>query len=168
MIKPLNKQFFCVAFVAFALSVAALPVQSATIEDLVKRSGLYYETTSDTPFTGEVLGRDSGFFVNGLKSRRWTYRYPSGQIKNTGHYQDGRKQGAWLGYYANGQVFYEGSYLGGVKEGLWVSFYDDGELFYRGYYKDGKEDGRWVAFNPDGSVWAYRTGQFSDGLKIAD
>lgn len=135
-------------------------------DDLIRKNGLFYESWSDVPFTGEITGIDRGAFKDGLRHGRWVQGHENGQVKSEGDYENGLKQGQWIGYYKNGQIFYEGAYVDGIKDGLWVSFYDDGKIFYRGQYKKGKEDGAWLGFNPDGTPWPYRTGIYKDGVRV--
>ena len=99
-----------------------------TLNDLVKREGLFYKEFSDIPFTGEITG------------------------KNQGSIKDGYQEGEWVSYWSNGQLMSKGEYKDGKEEGEQFFYYDTGELFYKGEYKDGKKVGEWVVYNRDGTL----------------
>jgi hypothetical protein len=42
-----------------------------TINDLVKRDGLYYKKFTEIPFTGKITGRKNGSFKNGKEHGPW-------------------------------------------------------------------------------------------------
>ncbi|HSG02580.1 MAG TPA: hypothetical protein VLA39_02535 [Marinobacterium sp.] len=151
---------------AFIFFILTLPVHGQTLDDLIKREGIYYEESSNVPFSGVIKGRDRGAFTNGFKEGLWLYHHENGSLSHKGHYKNGKRDGVWEGYYANGQLFYKGEFREGVKVGKWESYYDNRKTFYKGEYRDGREEGIWVGFNPDGSVWEYRTGMFKNGVKI--
>ena len=46
------------------VSLLSSPSWSETMDDLVERDGLYYKKFTNTPFTGEVSGIQSGGFKN--------------------------------------------------------------------------------------------------------
>ena len=89
-----------------------------TIDDLVKRDGLYYKEFTDVPFTGEISDKTT-----------------------QGTFRNGEKEGPSVEYQDNGQLSYEGTYKDGKKEGPWVLYDDDGQLLSKGTYKDGKKVG---------------------------
>ena len=119
-------------------------VLSETMNDLVKREGIYYQKFSVVPFSGVTTGNEQGTFKNG------------------------KKEGAWVGYWDNGQLFYKGNYKNGKAEGAWVSYWDDGQLRAKGNWNKDKKEGTWVGYNTDGTVWKEMTGIFKDGVKISD
>lgn len=141
---------------------------SETLDDLIKRDGLYYKELSNVPFNGEVQGQAQGLFKGGSRAGLWKYYYENGQLRQKGMYTNGKKEGYWESFYRNGQLFYKGEYKNGKKVGLWESYYENETLFYKGEYKAGKEEGEWISFNPDGTVWEYKTGFFKNGHKISD
>ena len=148
------------------LAVVSIPSFSETMENLVLRDGLYYQLSSEQPFSGEITGKNQGSFKDGLRHGVWVHFHDNGEVKSRGGFQDGLKHGSWIGFYENGQLFYKGRYVEGKKYGLWVSYYDDETLFYQGSFEDGKETGLWKGFNPDGTPWPYRTGVFINGEKL--
>ena len=126
------------------ISLLSPPSWSVTIDDLVKREGIYYEKFIDVPFTGEVTGVEQGSFKNG------------------------EREGAWVGYWSDGQLFFKGSYKNGKEEGAWVGYHKNGRLEYKGIYKNGSIEGPWVWYESDGSVFKFLTGTFKYGVKISD
>jgi hypothetical protein len=126
------------------ISLLSSPSWSVTIDDLVKREGLYYKQFTDVPFTGKITGGQQVSFKNGLAD------------------------GAWVTYYENGQLFFKGSYKNGKKEGAWVRYYDNGQLFYKGNFKNGKKEGAWVRNHSDGTLSKTLTGTYKNGKRISD
>ena len=124
-------------------------VLSETIDDLVKRDGLYYKKYSDVPFNGEVTGRSQGIFENG------------------------KRVGPWVTYHDNGQLQFKGTYKDGKKHGPWVQYFDmtqDGKgiLFSKGTYKDGKREGFWIYNNDFGKLRKDIAGTYKNDKKISD
>ena len=44
-------------------------------DNLVEKSGLYYEKDSDVPFSGEVTGKAEGNLKNGIPEGEWIEYY---------------------------------------------------------------------------------------------
>ena len=106
-----------ITFFTVLLCLSASVVWSKTIDDLVKRNGIYFKKFSEVPFTGEVTGKVQGSFKNG------------------------KQEGSWIGYYDNGQLNYKGNYKNGNQDGYWVWYYNDGTLTkgWSGTFKNGKK-----------------------------
>ena len=66
------KKLTSIIFILF-LSLLSSPSwsETLTIDDLVERDNLYYKKFSDDPFTGEVIGKKKGKFINGKKEGTW-------------------------------------------------------------------------------------------------
>ena len=167
-------------------------VMGETMDDLVKRDGLYYKKFSDTPFTGKVAGRHNGkinngkwdgpfviYHQNGQLSAKgdykkgepegpWVTYYSNGQLWLKGTYQNGDQEGPWVEYHKNGQLSYKGDYKNGQKNGSWVNYWSNGQLFFKGDYKNYKREGRWVGYYKDGTIKKEWTGTFKNGKKISD
>ena len=126
------------------ISLLSSPSWSATIDDLVKREGLWYEKFTDVPFTGEVTGETQGSIKNGVKD------------------------GAWVSYNENGGLNYKGKWKNGRLDGAWVGYWDNGQLRFKGNYKNNKKEGARVSYNKDGTVDKGNTGTYKDGVKISD
>lgn len=123
----------------------SFPSFGLTLDDLVKRDGLYYEKFTDVPFSGEI---DEGL--------------------GRGELKDGKREGPWVNYYDDGQLDNKGVYENGRKEGPWVSYWSNGQLSYKGVFKNGRKEGPWVSYNKDGNAYKEGTGTFKDGVKIGD
>ena len=169
-------------------------VKSETVKfwDLVERKGLYYQKSSDVPFTGTSTGKEQwkikkgkiegpwviyhdngqlwykGTFKDGNEEGPWVEYHDNGQLGEKGNYKDGKKDGPWVSYHENGQLRYKEILKDGKPDGPHVSYYDNGQLEYKGTYKDGKEDGPWVSFKSDGTVNKKWTGTYKNGKKISD
>ena len=162
-----------------------------SMDDLVKRDGLYYKKFTHVPFTGKTTGRKQVSFKNGKKHGLWVVYYRDGQLSEKGTYKNGKKDGLWVDYsWDNGQLGSKGQYIDGKRDGLWETYHDNGQLQTKGYYKDGKKDGLWEYFhengqlfskghlkdgkrdglweyfNEDGTVWERITGTYKNGEKI--
>tara|TARA_Y100000588_G_C13997864_1_gene814334 strand:+ start:541 stop:870 length:330 start_codon:yes stop_codon:yes gene_type:complete len=84
-----------------------------TMDDLVKRQGLYYKKDTDVPFTGKVTGQEQGKIRNGKVDGSWVYYWKNGQLWGKGTYKD---DGPWIFYHNTGNVdkFLTGTYKNGV------------------------------------------------------
>ncbi len=144
-------------------------VMGETLDDLVKRNGLYFKKFSDTPFTGKTSGQIQGSFKNGKKVGAWVSYWFNGQLISKGNYKNGEKDGAWVGYWiTNGQLMSKGNYKNGEREGAWVYYRSTGQLWQKGNYKNGEREGAWVVYHEYGTVNNKETGTFKNGLKISD
>ena len=59
-----------IVLITFLVSIFSSPSWSETIEDLVERGGLYYKKFTETPFSGEISGKENGKFKKGKKEGR--------------------------------------------------------------------------------------------------
>ena len=79
-----------------------------TMDDLVKRDGLYYKKFTDVPFTGNITGKtDQGIIRNGKKEGPWVYYHDNGQLDDKGTYNDGKHDGPWVSYSSDGSEVVE-------------------------------------------------------------
>jgi len=166
---------------------------SESMDDLVKRGGLYYKKFTDVPFTGKLdEGVQRGAFKNGVRDGPWVGYHDNGQLGFRGAYKDGEPEGPWVEYHDNGQLFHKGEWKSGKREKPWVKYHYNGQLLYRGEYKNGEQEGPWVAYHDNGQLWfkgafkngkhegpfvTYhkdgtkdedRSGTFRDGVKVSD
>ena len=159
--------------------------ETFTIDDLVKRDGLYYEKFTDVPFTGNISGKTKGKIENGKADGPWRDYYKNGQLNSKGNYKAGNMDGDWVIFYETGQLLSIGSYKDGKKDNLWQGFdtkdqllwitfytdgeedgpsekYEDGQLIEQGLYTGGKKDGLWVTYYNNGQLKTkgnYRNGK---------
>ena len=133
--------------------LVALPTWSETMEDLVKRDGIYYKKFTDEPFTGEVKDRaDNGKFKNGQKEGFWVAYWNNGQLRQKGDFRGGKKDGFWISYHENGQLWNKGEWRNGSREGPWITYFDDGRLYFKGDYRKGDPEGPWITYYRDGRL----------------
>ncbi len=92
-------------------------VLSETIDELVKRDGLYYKKNSDVPFSGQITGQYQGSYKNGKAEGPWVFYYPNGKLYSKGTYKNALQNGPWITYYKDGTVNPEetGTYKNGKK-----------------------------------------------------
>ena len=141
---------------------------SETIDDLVKRDGLFYKKFTQVPFTGKITGKKTGSFKNGKKDDSWIAYYDNGQLNYKGDFKNGKREGSWISYWDNGHLGYKGDFKNGNEEGFWINHYDNGQLWMKGNYKNGKREGSWVWYHKGGTIWKLVTGTYKDGKKISD
>ena len=65
---------------SLVLTVLLLPALALgeTMDDLVKRDGLFYKKFTVVPFTGKITGVAQGAFRNGRKEGPWVRYLPDG------------------------------------------------------------------------------------------
>ena len=88
--------------------------ETVSMDDLVERNDLYYKKFTDTPFTGEVSGKNNGKINNG--------KINDGKIKN------GKQEGLWKIYHENGQLNIKQTYKDGKLYVLFEAYYHNGQL----------------------------------------
>ena len=138
-----------------------------TMDDLVKRDGIYYKKFTDVPFTGKVKGKTQGSLKNGKRYGAWVRYYGNGQLQWKGTYKDGKEDGVWVRYMSNGQLYMKRTYKNGKRDGPLVIYHTDkGQLASKGTYKDDKKHGPWVYYNMDGTVIEGFTGTYKNGVKV--
>ena len=103
-----------------------------TMDDLVKRDGLYYKEFTDVPFTGKTTGATQGTIRNGKREGIWVEYHDNGQLRSKGTLKDGKWDGPWVQYHDNGQLRSKGTYKGGEKEDDWVYYSSDGSVVETG------------------------------------
>jgi antitoxin component YwqK of YwqJK toxin-antitoxin module len=150
------------------ISLLSSPSWSQTMDDLVRREGIFYQKFTNIPFTGKVTGKDQGSFKNGKREGYWISYHENGQLWYEGKYKSGKQEGASVGYHDNGELFYKGNYKNFKQEGAWVIYHENGQLESKGTWKNDKKEGAWVGYNKDGTVDKGNTGTFKDGVKISD
>lgn len=164
--------------VTVLLCLFASVAWSETMDDLVKRNGVYYKKFSNIPFSGTVksiVDRKwefthlflkekrliKGKIEKGMKVGLWeTYIAESehtksmgneevGQLVESGNYKNGNKDGIWL-IYSGTFLSQKIPYKNGKKEGKGLGYYEDGNLKYELNFKNNKKEGVEKYFYPSG------------------
>ena len=156
--------------IAFALLVLAPTLSwSESMEDLVLRDGLFYERSSNTPFTGKLDDtRRQGSIVDGKQEGPWVAYWKNGQLSSKGVYKSGKQTGSWFYYYDNGNLWSQESWREGKQDGLWITYWDNGQLRSKGNYINGKQEGRWVSYWKTGEISEWESGIFKNGERIGE
>ena len=123
-----------------------------TVDELVRRDGLFYKKFSNEPFTGDIKGKSIGSIKNGKRIDNWEDYHNNGQLHISKTFVDGKEHGLWVGYHENGRLWGRGKINMGSEVGLWEFFYENGNLEKRGHYKQGRETGIWEWFSKDGKL----------------
>jgi antitoxin component YwqK of YwqJK toxin-antitoxin module len=126
-----------------------------TMNDLVKRDGLYYKKFSTVPFTGKTTGQRQRTFKDGKNLAEWNGVYVryhgNGQLESKGTYKDSKKDGPWVYYHKNGKLSQKGTFNDGKKDGPFVA-YDNGRLAEKGTYKNDKKNGPYLTYHGNGQL----------------
>jgi antitoxin component YwqK of YwqJK toxin-antitoxin module len=162
------KKFFLMLGVTVLLCISASAVWSETMDDLVKRDGLYYKKFNNVPFTGKVEGKSQGSFKNGKRNGYWFEYHKNGYLKSNGEFRKGKKIGSWVKYYINKQLKSKGKFNNGEKEGQRFKYYSNGQLKSKGYFTNSKKKGFWEWYNLDGTINAKKYGMYKNDKKISD
>ena len=75
----------------FLLSPTVVMSETVKYEDLVKTKGLYYQKSSDVPFTGTITGKSKGKIKKGKLDGPWVKYYKNGELSYKGTSKDGKK-----------------------------------------------------------------------------
>ena len=119
--------------ILFFLSAPSL---GESMDDLVKRGGLYYKKFTDVPFTGEIKeGWHRGSLKDGLQEGFWESDHVSGGLASKIEYKNGRQEGVKILYFPNGQLRNQSNWKDGKKHGKGVESLPDG-FKYEGDWKD--------------------------------
>jgi antitoxin component YwqK of YwqJK toxin-antitoxin module len=151
-------------------------VYGETMDDLVKREGIFYKKFTDVPFTGKVTGKIQGSFKNGKEHGPWVTYY-KGKLSSKGTYKNGVKVGLLTVYHEDGKLFYKGTLKDGKKNGPWISYHNNGQLRSKGTFRDGKKEGPWVFYKKDGTkrftrnaagslIFDEGSGTYKNGVKV--
>ena len=142
---------------------------SESMENLVLRDGLFYERSSNSPYTGVLDDKRSrGSVIDGKQEGPWVAYWKNGTISSKGHYKKGKQDGSWLYYFDNGNVWSEESWKDGKHEGTWITYWDNGKLRSKGDYINGKQEGPWVSYWKSGEVSEWESGTFKDGERVSE
>ncbi|MDC6458143.1 toxin-antitoxin system YwqK family antitoxin [Alphaproteobacteria bacterium] len=163
-----NMKKLSVLFLIFTVMLPSIS-WGLSMDDLVKRDGLWYKKFTDIPFTGKIdEGIDRGSINNGKAQGSWVIYFGDGQLKRKVNFKDGNLHGSYVSYHDNGQLFLKGNYENGKQEGYWERYYPNGQSSDKGVFKNSKKEGYWEGFLKDGTVWRDDTGTFKNGVKVSD
>ena len=71
--------------------------------DLDIRQNIYYEKSTEVPFTGKVTGKEVGSLENGKMNGCWKRYYKNGQLSDKGKYKAAKIHGLWEEYDGAGE-----------------------------------------------------------------
>ena len=117
---------------------------AASFDDLVERDGVYYQKSSQVPYTGQIDGIEKGLIRNG------------------------KKEGLWTTFFSDGRALSKAHFKNGILNGHFESYQSNGDVRAIGNYKDGKRSGDWVTYQSSGEVWQTLSGTFMDGVKVGN
>jgi len=88
--------------------------------------------------------KESGNFVEDMKSGNWKFFYETGELKQEGIYLRNKPTSVWKWYFKTGELKKEEEYAGGKRNGLSIQYDITGKKVAEGMYVDGKEHGQWT------------------------
>lgn len=88
---------------------------SETLDDLVKRDGVYYKKFTSVPFTGKVTGQVQGTIINGRRHGSWVTYYTNGRPNEKITYVNGELHGPYVWYNEDGTIEGEGRWVNGKR-----------------------------------------------------
>ena len=172
--REVYKKFFLMLGFTVLLCLSASIVWGETLDDLIKRDGIYYKKFKDVPYTGKIKGKGligvyQGSFKGGKMDGEWLYYRDDGNLWRKEFYAIGTKTEYWKEFSPNGNLRNHGHYKNDKRDGLWEQyFYNSTKLNFKGSFKDGKKEGKWIIFDEAGKVRKEYTGIFKNGEKVSD
>ena len=186
------KKFFLMLGVTVLLCLSASVVWSESMDDLVKRNGVYYKKFSNIPFSGMVKGIVDhkwefshmfpkekrlviGELQKGLKIGLWEYYIAEseltklvksnsvGQLSKSGNYKIGKKDGVWTRYSKKGFLWEEITYKNDQKDGPFYGYHENGNISSKFIFKNDKMHGYYQSFYPSGGL--KETLNYKNGLE---
>ena len=118
----------CTLILTFLLSLVSFAIFGMDFNDLVYREGLYYEKSTDSPFTGKVRGLSEGLIREGKQEGPWIEFHRKRKLYLKGNYENGKRNGSWTAYWSSGQLVHQAIFKNGVREGNWNDYINDGNV----------------------------------------
>ncbi len=115
-------------------------------------------------YTNEGILLASGMLdENEKKQGKWSFYFPTGELKNQGDYTENKRVGEWSFYFENGKIEQKGEYKAGLLTGKWIWYYDSGELWREENFEKGKLSGDFVEYFKNKEI--VTKGKYIDGEK---
>ncbi|MEL0138268.1 MAG: hypothetical protein VW806_12415 [Halieaceae bacterium] len=136
-----------------ALSLTASAAFATSMDDLVKREGLYYKKFTDTPFTGLVdEGKTQGEFQKGVRNGTQWFYTEDGTLHEKYEMRNGSHHGLYVRYHSNGALETKGQYYRGLKQGIWEQYYQSGQMKLTGMFQKSLKTGTFKAYHSNGQL----------------
>ena len=126
--------------------------ENVTISYLTRKNKHWYKKSSNIPYTGNVLGKENGYFLNGKRNGLWVFYSKSKRLQSKGYYEGGLRNGVWEFYYENGKLKSTGKFKLEKLNGVWEFFHENGQLEKRGTFRDNLPEGIWKIFGKNGTL----------------
>ena len=125
-------------FVLASTGVAAADGM-VTDKDPVERKGLWFQKSSEIPFTGSTRGLKQRSYWQGKLHGGGIILYESGHLKVELIYGNGKLNDPFKMYFENGRPMMRGTMKNDQREGRWEVFYFNGQksLHSSGEYRNG-------------------------------
>ena len=119
---------------------------------LVEKEGLFYEKSSDVPYTGKVKGLVEGTFKKGMKHGEFIKYYSDGKILSKINYFENRLDGSWTEYFRNGNFLRKKKIKNNLLEGEYIDYYSFGQVFSKRFYVQNKLEGIYEEYYKNGQL----------------
>tara|TARA_Y100001936_G_scaffold251003_1_gene305453 strand:+ start:1260 stop:1667 length:408 start_codon:yes stop_codon:yes gene_type:complete len=110
------------------LALVSFPIFGMDFNDLAYREGLYYDKSTDSPFTGKVRGLSEGLIREGKQEGPWIEFHRKRKLYLKGNYENGKRNGSWAAYWSSGQLVHQAIFKNGVREGNWNDYINGGNV----------------------------------------
>ena len=110
------------------LALVSFPIFGMDFNNLEYREGLYYDKSTDSPFTGKVRGLSEGLIREGKQEGPWIEFHRKRKLYLKGNYENGKRNGSWTAYWSSGQLVHQAIFKNGVREGNWNDYINDGNV----------------------------------------
>ncbi|HMI02153.1 MAG TPA: hypothetical protein VK541_06710 [Pedobacter sp.] len=118
----------------------------ATTKLMEKKEGRWYNTGSDSPFSGKFIDyfmsgkiQGEGVLKEGVIEGIRTVYYPNGNKRHSYTYENGIENGESKEYFLNGRLRQQGNFLNKKEAGLWQIYYSSGKLKLEINYVNNKQ-----------------------------
>ena len=138
--------------IIFAFYISAVISEELTSNDIYLKDNLYYLKSTNTIFTGSVVGQFNGKIIDGKKEGFWKNHHQNGKVASTGNYFDGKQIGKWQFFQISGRIWREGEIKNNKQHGHWTSYFNNGNIETTGYYINGEWDGVWEYFDRKSNI----------------
>jgi antitoxin component YwqK of YwqJK toxin-antitoxin module len=145
--------------------------QPVNIEDLNRRSGIYYEKNSEEPYNGPLLSTptfDRKTYEGSLKDGLFNGVYSEFTLDQQkvleANFKEGQQDGLVSRWFKTGKKLSEANYSGGEKHGSSITWFENEKKRFESSWKHGKADGLSQDWHGNGQLKFEET--FVDGKNV--
>lgn len=87
--------------------------------------------------------------AKGMKTGKWTSRYPGGKLRYEGYFDQNKPVGSWKRYHENGKIKAEMKYRPNSERVVAALYDEEGKLYAKGIFEGTLRDSTWNFFGGD-------------------